>query len=124
MRRYLELAPSNLHPAALLQFFLSGESRERGCGLRRLDLPGFPTRVMILLDKFLSLHRLPPRSSIPGSSQRGRDHSSQRISGGFSALARDEIPQLERSRRSINCCLCSELRFQKSSASAIDRGSQ
>ena len=94
MRRYLELAPSNFHPDAPLQFFPSADPQELGLGLRRQYLPGFPTRLMILLDKFLLLHRLPLRRSIPGFSHRSRDHSPWRISGGFSALARDEIPPL------------------------------
>jgi len=94
MRRYLELAPANFQPDAPLLFFPSGGPEELGLGLRRLCLPGFPTRLMILLDRFLLLRRQPLRSSIPGCSHSSHDHSSQRISGGFSALARDEIPPL------------------------------
>ena len=94
MRRYLELASLNFHPDASVQFLAGGDPQELGFGLRRLDLPGFPTRPMILLDELLLLHRLPLRSSIPGLSHCDHDHSFQRISGGLSALARDDIPQL------------------------------
>lgn len=109
MRRHLEIAHPSFHPESPLQIFPSGVSQELRSESLRLYLPGFPTGLIILLDSLLVLCRRQSESVIPRLPlHRGLARpphplwSAMALSfldrksapGGFSALARDELPHL------------------------------
>ncbi len=106
MKRYLELAPSTFYPKSPLQLFAGGDPKGPHFGSKGHILPGFLTRLVVLLDIFLVLCRLPENAIPDLHLRRSFDRPSQfpwrttapstlnpkRVAGGFSALARDEIP--------------------------------